>query len=265
MVDKIKSSLIVFIILIMVSLAFAGAGFYLLHKEKLKNSSLQEELESLRIKQNATQMQLEEYKKTISGMELKIKDAQTNIDSLNSTLEQETKSKQEALTMVAQLKSDLEQQNGLKSDLEKKVQQMQKDTERLQAQLKETEKKKTELEEKIKALETQNQQTQAQGQGVELGTIVVGQEGKGAANTKTALPLEGKVLVVNKEYNFAVINLGSKDGVKSGDVYSLYHGKKYIGDIKVEKIHDSMSAADFVSASIKDAVSEGDRVVQKVK
>ena len=70
---------------------------------------------------------------------------------------------------------------------------------------------------------------------------------------------------MNKEYNFAVINLGSKDGVNVNDIFSIYHDNKYIGDVKVGKTHDSMSAADFVSASTKDLVSEGDRAVGKTK
>jgi hypothetical protein len=62
-----------------------------------------------------------------------------------------------------------------------------------------------------------------------------------------------------------VINLGTKDGISSGDVFSIYHNNKYVGDAKLEKVHDSMSAAGFLSEDIKDKVSEGDKVVQKVK
>jgi len=60
-----------------------------------------------------------------------------------------------------------------------------------------------------------------------------------------------------------VINLGSKDGVALDDVFYVYHSNKYIGDIKLEKIHDSMAAAGFVSANIKNKIAEGDRVVKK--
>jgi len=282
MPEKVKSPIVIVIILILVSLSFAGMGLFLLQKEKTKNLSLQEELDSLKIKHNAAETRLEEYKKTISQLVLKLKDAQTNIDRLSSSLEQETKAKQEVLDQVQQLKTDFQQQKGLRADLETKLEQTQKNTEKAQAQLKEIESKKAQLEAKIKDLEAQGQQTQAQSQaqaqGVELGTIVVGPEASSVSGQTTSSlsveqpkekavtsSLEGKVLVVNKDYNFAVINLGSKDGVNAGDVFDLYHNNKYIGDIKVEKIHESMSAADFTSASTKDAVSEGDRVVQKAK
>ena len=275
MSEKVKSPIAIFIILILVSLSFAGTGFFLLQKEKTKNTSLQEELDSLKIKQNAAETKLEEYKKTISQLDFKLKEAQTNIDALSSALEQETKAKQEALDQVQQLKTDLQQQKGLRTDLETKLEQTQKSAERAQAQLKEIESKKAELEAQVQQTQAQSR---TQAQGVELGTIVVGPEGGSVSGQATSSlsaeqpkekaiisSLEGKVLVVNKDYNFAVINLGSKDGVNAGDVFALYHNNKYIGDIKVEKIHESMSAADFTSASIKDVVSEGDRVVQKAK
>lgn len=75
----------------------------------------------------------------------------------------------------------------------------------------------------------------------------------------------GSVLVVNKDYDFLVISLGSKEGVATGDTFSVFHGNKYLGDVKVEKIHDSMSAAGFLSPDIKDKVSEGDKVVKKTE
>jgi hypothetical protein len=71
--------------------------------------------------------------------------------------------------------------------------------------------------------------------------------------------------VINNDYNFAVINLGSKDGIDIGAVFSVYHDNKYIGDVKVEKVHDSMSAVAFVSAEMKSSVYEGDPVVRKTR
>ena len=73
------------------------------------------------------------------------------------------------------------------------------------------------------------------------------------------------MLVVNKDYNFAVINVGSKDGVRVGATFSVYHDAEYLGDVKIEKVHDSMAAAGFVTAALKNKIGEGDKVVQKKK
>lgn len=82
-------------------------------------------------------------------------------------------------------------------------------------------------------------------------------------NISTAVQQEGSIAVVNKEYNFAVINLGNNEGVKLGTVYSVFHNNNYIGDVKVEKVHESMSAAGFVTEELKDKITEGDKVVEK--
>ncbi|MDD4939750.1 MAG: hypothetical protein PHE18_03450 [Candidatus Omnitrophica bacterium] len=271
MPDKAKSSIMILVLIIAVSLAFAGIGFYLLQKEKIKNLGLQEELDSLRIKQNATEAKLEEHKKTIFQLETNLKDAQSQMDDLNENLQVETRSKEEALTMAQQLRKNLEEQTELRSGLEAKLALAQKDAVKAQAQLKDMESRRGQLESRLKELESQLQKVQAPG--VELGTIVVGQETaagttqppSGQSAQKSAKPLEGGVLVVNKEYNFAVINLGSNDRVSQGDTFSVFHNENYIGDIIVQKVHESMSAADFASPSVKDAVSEGDRVVLKAK
>jgi hypothetical protein len=140
--------------------------------------------------------------------------------------------------------------------------------------------KKTLLESKVKDLEAKTQE-------IELGKIVVSPEPepitppapvkktakapvktvkasavkKPAAKTAT---LEGQVLVVNKEYSFAVINLGNKSGVQVNQVFSVYHNNRFIGDMKVEKVHDSMAAAGFLTSGLKFKINEGDKVVQKL-
>ena len=120
---------------------------------------------------------------------------------------------------------------------------------------------KAELEVKIKNLESISK-------GVELGTVVVAPSPAVKPGKKSAAPqvksLEGKIMVVNKDYNFAVLNLGSKDGVNTGDEFSVYHAGKVIGVLKVEKVHESMAAAGFPE-ELKNIISENDKVVQKVK
>jgi seryl-tRNA synthetase len=204
-------------------------------------------------------------------LEAKLKEDGGQIESLAKELEQEKNSKQEVLARVEELNQNLEQQKKIKIDLEKKIDQAQESAKKMQAQLKELESKKAELEAKVKSIETEIP-------GVELGEIVVTPDTTVTTKEPAAKPkkqktekdlaaqeLKGAVLVVNKEYNFVVINLGSKDGVGLGDVFSVSRSNKYIGDIKVEKIHESMSAAGFVSSDMKGKVNEGDKVVQKVK
>lgn len=277
MADKVKApvSVIILIVLLVVSLCLAGVIFNSLQRERTKSLALQEELNNTKEIQKMLESKLEEAKRVVQGLESKLKDNIVQIDSLNKELRQERAQKEEALSGLQQLKGDLEQQKTLRSDLEKKFTQTQTDVKKMQSQLNALESKKTELETKIKELEGKSG-------GVELGTIVVNPEVLGTSPKKApaspaakkqteksaasvSAELEGKILVVNKDYNFAVINLGSKDGIGIGNEFSVYHDNKYIGDVKVEKLHDSMAAADFISPNMKDKIIEGDRVVRKSK
>ncbi len=256
---------IILIVLILISLSLAGGGFYLFQKERAKTLDLEQKLEELNAKQRATEARLKESERLISDLQVKLQQAKSQIDALGNDLQQEKAGRLEATATLEQFKQDLEQQKGLRSDLEKKLNEAQNDLRKTQSQLKALVSQKEELEIKLRDSEVKSKE-------VELGNIVVNPEviapqptvEKKESNIQ-AKGLEGKVLVINKDYNFAVINLGSKDGVSLGDVFSIYQNNKYVGDVKVEKVHDSMSAAGFLSGDIKDKVKEGDKVVQKVK
>ncbi|MDD5167133.1 MAG: hypothetical protein PHQ57_07110 [Candidatus Omnitrophica bacterium] len=279
MEGKIKTSILLLIVLIIISLALAGSVLFLLQKEKTRSLSLQQQLEETTTRLKMTEARLDDSKKVAAGLDSKLKEASAKIDKLTNEVAEEKSAKEEALVQAGQLKADLERQKGVKADLESKLTQAQRDVAKAQGQVKDLSSKKDDLEKKVKDLEARS----TQGQGVELGTVVVTPE---AATTAVTAPVagkttvraisdttvrnpapagEGKVLVINGEYNFAVINLGSKDGVELGQVYSIYRGNKYIGDVKVEKVHDSMAAAGFLNPDTKDKVTEGDKVVRKSK
>jgi len=235
------------------------------------------------------QTKFDDSQKEVATLGLKLNESQAQIVTLTGNLEQEKNTKEEALTQIRQLKSDLEKQKGLRGDLENKLKQAGNDLGQILVKLNDLESQKAELETKVKGLEEQAKQ--ALTRDVELGKIVVSPDAATGAETlqttesdlssesattspsvsvkeerqESASGLTGKVLVLNKEYNFAVINLGSADGVNIGDIFSVYHNNNYIGDVKIEKVHDSMSAAGFVSTAIKDNISEGDKVAQQIK
>jgi len=271
MTGKARVPVVLLVVLIIISLSIAGSGFYLLQKEKAKNLQLQDKLEEITLNLRITEKSLDEYKNKSSDLEFQLKLAEGNIEKLKSELQQEKTDREQTEAKMELLRQDLGQQKGLRSDLEKRLSQTQDDAKKTQAQIRELEAKKQELEARISDLEKQSQ-------GVELGKIVVSPENAPAEVTeKPAKPVvkkekitatqgpEGKVLVVNKDYNFIVINLGSKDNIGLDDLFSVYHNNKYVGDVRVEKVHESMAAAGFVSSDMKDKVFEGDKVAQKVK
>src|SRR3989338_2046206 len=260
--DKAKSPISLLVALLLLFLSLTSSAFYLLKKEHAKTQDLQEKLEDLNTRQRISEAKLQESGKTISLLELRLQEAKSQIDILTSDLQQEKTTKNQALSEIEQLRQDLQQQKSLRSNLETKFNQAQDDVKKIQAQLAELESKKSELEAKIKDLE-------AKEQNVELGEIVVNPEGESKAETGEKTDsigqLQGKVLVVNKDYNFAVISLGKKDGIGIGNIFSVYRNNKYLGDIKIEKIHDSMAAAGFVTKDIKGIINECDQVLRKTR
>lgn len=278
--DKGKAAVIILILLLLVSLSLAGGIYYLFQKEHDKNLTLQKDLEYIKISLDKTEVQLKNSEKKINDLSENLRGAKDQINLLNQALDQERKGKEEVKLQLDSLRADLEKQKELRADLENKLNKSQEDMKKVQTQLSALESKKTELEQKVSVLETQTQQ-------VELGKVVVSPEpsesekkiigSRGGQKKQKKVPplkekapaleeranvLEGKILVINKDYNFAVINLGLKNGLGVGDVFSVYHNDKYVGDVKVEKLHESMAAAGFVP-EMRNKISENDKVVQK--
>lgn len=83
---------------------------------------------------------------------------------------------------------------------------------------------------------------------------------RAAPGAPAAKALTGKVLVVNREFNFVVANLGSKDGIRAGARYELLRGGQRIATAEVEKVYDNMSAANLLGEEKKQDVKEGDEV-----
>ncbi|MBM3255666.1 MAG: hypothetical protein FJZ08_05125 [Candidatus Omnitrophica bacterium] len=288
MYNKGKSPVIILIVLIALSLVLAVAVFYALQKERVKNVKLQAELEEVKTAQKISEAKLAESKKAISNFELQLKEAQAKIDTLTSDLEQEKTARQEESTKVEQLKKELDDQKKKRSDLESSINEERRIASDQKSRLLALDAKRVSLEARIKELEDELEQIKTKD--VELGTIVVAPDTdvsvtaeekprpaektiktvpviktNPVASSRPASSFEAKVLVVNKDYNFVVINMGSRDGVRVGDIFSIYHNAKYVGDVKVDKVHDSMAAAGFSSADMKDKVSEGDKVEAKAR
>ncbi|MFC1675269.1 hypothetical protein ACFL1K_05245 [Candidatus Omnitrophota bacterium] len=259
---KGKIILVVFLILVILSLTLAGAGFYLLQNEKQINLSLQAQLEDVREKYKAAEAKFVESRKIISSMDEKLAEATSRIDRLNKEVQREKGARLENQSALAQVKLELDKQKGLREALEAKLRKARVE---LKGQ-------KVQLDNLGKAKDKESKIVVASGD-IELGEIIVTPESaknkqvrKSSRSSTKAEPEisgpEGNVMVVNKEYDFAVIDLGSKDGVKPGDKFAVFRKNKFQGNLIVEKIDDSMSAASFESALLKKRIRKGDKALR---
>jgi septal ring factor EnvC (AmiA/AmiB activator) len=266
-----KGKAVVFLIIaIVVALGLGGGVYYLLLQEKAKSADLDQQLTQIQQEQKTTKGELEEAKTKISGLEANLSDAKSKINELNSSLSKAKSDTSASLKDIEKFKSELDKEKKIKETIQKDLNDSVDTLKAMEARLKEMESKITELESKKKALEEKVKGLEEKVQNVELGKIVVSpDQGEGlgseagSASVQAGVKLEGKIAVVNKDYNFAVINLGSKDGVSVNSIFSVTHNNKNAGDLKVEKVHENMSAAGFSTPDMKDKIAEGDKVELK--
>ena len=88
-------------------------------------------------------------------------------------------------------------------------------------------------------------------QGIELERIVVKVEGG----------LEGKVLVVNRDYNFIVADIGTSEDINLSDILTIFRNGKYVGEAQVEKIYATMSAATIIKETKAGTIRVNDKVI----
>jgi hypothetical protein len=265
MAEKIKLSVIIFIILLLAAISFGAWSFLNFQTEKKLNITLQQNLDKLSQEAKKVEVKLRDTQKANADLDIKFQEANKKVNSLSQEIEKEKAARKDISDRADQLRDDLDKRNEEKANLEKKLESSQQETKALTDKINELNSKKKELEDKVKA----NSPTE---QKVELGKIVVNPEPvqpkiitENKERPVSNPSVDSKVLVVNKEYNFVVINVGGKDGIAVGDVFSLSHNNRPIGDVKVEKVHDAMVAAGFLSPETKDKVSEGDKAVLKGK
>jgi chromosome segregation ATPase len=82
---------------------------------------------------------------------------------------------------------------------------------------------------------------------VELPPIVVS-SGEQAINFNAGLTspgYNGKVVSVNEDNNFVIVDIGESAGVKLGEVLSVYRDSKYVARLEVIQVRKDISAADI--------------------
>ncbi len=166
---------------------------------------------------------------------------------------------------VGRLAKDLEHTNSQQKQAADQLAELQAERDALKQQLADLERAKSDLEAKV--MELSEHPT------VELDKVVVGGEEPGGLPATSAggvaWPVSasagsssatGQVVVVNREYDFIVMNMGKNQGLAVGQEFQIVRGSEVLGKVKVEKVYDELSAAAILPESKKDSIREGDAV-----
>ncbi|MDP8211829.1 MAG: hypothetical protein P9X22_00880 [Candidatus Zapsychrus exili] len=281
---KIVTIFLVIFALLLISLTAISMFFF--QKELGSRRAAEKGLEEAQVNITSLASSLEVSKKENFVLEEKNKEADERINDLSDEIELEKglreEMKLENASLKEQLENEIQAKKQIKDSLESQLKESIDKVDQLGAKIQASEQKSQELETSYRRFEEENvvlkgkiadleegisvatakqkeleikevEVAAAEEKQVELDKIVV-------ANVETP---EGRILSVDTETEFVIINLGEKDGVKMGDLLSVYRGKDYLGDVEITRLQSEMSAADLLPPFSSKLVRKNDQVVSK--
>lgn len=224
-----------------------GATWYLYklyHTSTITNARLTEqkktletEFDNLSKQKQSLEANLTEIKKERESLIGKINEYDTKIQEMTAANE----------AKVQQMTSEIDKLRESLSQAEKELPKKEDEISYLKKLIKNNQVKITELNEKLGKTKAAEAKTS-----VSLQPITV---------TPEAPKISAKVIEVNAEYGFIVIDAGSKRGIKAGDtLFVSRNGKELLGKVVVEKVRDSICVAKILYKSLGDAAKKGDTV-----
>ncbi len=249
---SLRLPLIILSILCVVFLLFAMQQFLGRTQEKSARTIAEKDLDEAKQALAKVQKDLDEQKKVKTDLETqlldingKFKSIQDKAEKLAAQIAEEKRAKEDALALVSDreqelqsLKASLESEKKDRDSLQDEYNKIKKDYVFLQGQLKAAHATNEDLAQQVEELQA--------GREVQLDKIVV----------KPGVEPAGKVLVVNKEFNFIVIAAGNNKGITQGVIFSVFRDGNLIGKAQVEKVYETMSAANIMPNSAE--IKEGD-------
>ncbi|GEM_PF-1332423 len=262
-------------LLAVLAMAVAGVAIYLQMQEHDRRVAKEQQLrvalsenDDLKARLDETQQAKTKADTELTGLRKEYAAAQEKLVQAVASQETLSHSVEDRQKEVERLTKELDRVQTEHKETTTKLSELQSERESMKRQLTELEQAKGELESKV--VELSQQPT------VELDKVLVTGETKLSAGVKpamtaTAAPAvsaasgarsipNGQVMVVNREYDFIVMNLGKSHGLSIGQEFQIVRGAEVLGKVKVEKVYDELSAAAILPESRKDSIREGDTV-----
>ncbi len=249
-----KSGLIILIIFCVIFAALAGGLLFLQMQEKAKNSELSTQISQLQTAKNKLQKEHNEIKTQIESVQSELDSLKQEAKQLEDRIISE---KSKRRSVESKLKSKNSEITGLMGKIDKfesnlsglksKYSSLESENEELLNKLNQIRLAKKALEAKISS----GSLVTSEREEVELGTVVVKAD---------EIVGDGRVLVVNKEFNFIVIDLGEQDSVTVGTQFGVYRDGELLAKVEVEQVYKDMSSARILPDDLKGEIQEDDEV-----
>jgi len=256
-----KVNVLILGILAGVCAVVAGITLFLEEQERHQRIRLEGQVAQLRTANQQLESDLQQTKEAKQRAEADLVAVQEEARHLAEQLA-------EIRTSSDQLHDALSQREQTIADLKKALSQLQADREQFSQRL-------SQLQEQLVHLQREKSALQTKGGGgttIELEKVIVGPGGQTPPTGGTVIPtpaqevtaegtvLTGRILVVNREYDFVVMNVGKASGVQLGDEFDVVRGGQSLGRVKVEKLYEALAAAAILPETNEDSIREGDTV-----
>lgn len=225
-----------------------------LSKTKSTLAQTQADLKKTKDTLKKTEEELIAAKATIDEKEKDIAAKKVEIDKLSSDLKTAQTDLEEKTKSLAELKAQLDEVlKGTGGDDPKKlteaVEKLKSDLAKKETELAEQKQISASLTENLTAEKTKTQSAETQVRGYKENIVRIG--------------LSGTILAYNPGWNFVVISIGDKQGLKAGKEMVVKRGGQMIGKVKVTAVEPGSSIADVIPGSIAkgSSVQPGDAVV----
>lgn len=231
-----------------------------LHLAVAENDDLKGRLEETQSAKSKVEDELSRVRRELASSQEELAKAVEAQESLSRSIEDRERE-------IGRLGKDLEQAKAESQKVVTQLADLQSEREALKKELVELEQAKGELETKVMEL--------AERPTVELEKVMVGGEGGApegagatvvnAMTTTGTAARDGRVMIINRDYDFIVMSLGKNHGVSVGQEFQVVRGDEVLGKVKVEQVYDDISAAALMPGSKKDAIRAGDSDGDQVK
>ena len=284
--NKRGKTLTIFVVLSMILLVCSTSiGFFLYHQEVQLYKQDEIDLENSHAAELKLQADLKETKHQLTVALDKGKEVDDKINNLMDEMELNEGLRKELKTENSSLKDALEAARKEKEKTKADAQEAQKKYDQVQELFKAEQDKSNNLQNSIKELEQAKAQSEAKIEAMksdlkpynqrspdqQTASQVIAPDFKSGKNKVDLDKIvvnpnndtRGRILSVDKEAEFIVCDLGLKKGIKTGDVLSVYRGDEYLGDVRVSRVQEDLSAADIIPPFSSRKVRKNDSVVFK--
>jgi len=219
--------------------------FALVLKEK---KNIEKELEAVKSAKELIEVEIVKLEKWSKELSSKLEEAEQKNESVSAKLDA---SKVE----LAKVKIDLDNEKKEKLAISKKLDSLQSDYDNIKNEASRLAKEKMDLEKGI--AESQEKQP------VSLDTIVVNPDDKDKTASQPVKPvMQGKILVVNKEYGFVVTDIGQDKNIQKGMKFDVMEESKFLGQAQIDKVYDTMSSATILPGGKINDMKKGNVIVE---